>query len=528
MSLQPQFDSNSSPSRLQRLLKWLPWLLLLLSLGVTWVVFQRSDELFVSSIESSRGYKEKKVEKIKQQKFLILANSLTISFLLFGLTWSITTTQYRATAIATAMTQVLFDKEQQLRTIITNAPVILFTLDCNGIFTLFEGKNVELRSEKLDGILGLSIYDIYRDQPQLLKANNYALKGENTEAIAHFGDLTFNIRFSPLKKENDLIFGVIGVATNITERHKLINALQKSEAESREKAEKLQQTLNKLIETQTQLIQAEKLSSLGQLVAGIAHEVNNPMNFIKGNLYPASDYIQDLLDLINLYQQKFPMPGEEISHKIEEIELEFITEDLSKILNSINIATDRISELVKSLRNFSRLDESDMKPVDIHSGIDSTLLILKHRLKENPNYPSIQVVKEFANLPKVECYPGQLNQVFMNILVNGIDALEESVAKGKNSNPEILILTELKNEKFVRIRIRDNGPGIPENIKNKLFDPFFTTKPIGKGTGLGLSISYNIVVKRHQGLLKCVSSPSQGTEFLIQIPISQRKLVVSS
>ncbi|MEM1171889.1 MAG: ATP-binding protein [Cyanobacteria bacterium P01_H01_bin.35] len=519
MSLNPNFDSDLSPSRPQLFLKWLPWLLLILSLGITWVVWQRSDRLFVSSTESSTDYGEREVEKIEQQKSIfILANGLTISCLLFGLTWSITTTEYRATAIARGMTQVLSDKEQKLRTIITNAPVLLFTLDCNGIFTLFERKDVKITSQQLDEILGLSIYDVYQDQPQLLEANNRALRGENAEAIAQFGDSTYNTRWSPLKAENDVIFGVIGVATDITERQKLITALQKSESESREKAEKLQQTLNELTETQTQLFQAEKLSSLGQLVAGIAHEINNPINFLQGNIYPANSYIQDLLELVNLYQQKFPMPGTEISQTIEEIELEFITEDLPKVLNSMNIATERICELVKSLKNFSRLDEAEMKPVDIHSGIDSTLLILNHRLKEKANFPTIQISKEYADLPEVECYPSQLNQVFMNILVNGIDALEESVAKGKNSAPQIRVVTKLIDKKWVMIKISDNGMGIPENIQSKLFDPFFTTKPIGKGTGLGLSISYNIVVEKHKGLLKCVSSPSQGTEFTIEIP----------
>lgn len=519
MSLNPKFDSDSSPSRLQLLLKWLPWLLLILSLGVTWIVWQRSDRLFVSLTETSTDYEKREIAKAEQQKsILILANGLTISCLLFGLTWSMTTTQYRATAIARVMTQVLSDKEQQLRTIITNAPVLLFTLDYNGIFTLLEGKNVKLTSQQLDEILGRSIYDVYQDQPQLLEANNCALRGENAEAIAQFGDLIFNIRWSPLKGENDVIFGVIGVATDITERQKLINALQKSEAESREKAEKLQQILNELLETQAQLIQAEKLSSLGQLVAGIAHEVNNPINFLRGNLYPVNNYIQYLLDLVNLYQQEFPMPGVEISQKIEEIELEFIIEDLPKLLNSMNIATERICELVKSLKNFSRLDEADMKPVDIHSGIDSTLLILNHRLKEKPNCPTIQVLKEYANLPQIECYPGQINQVFMNILANGIDALEESIAKGKNSAPQIRIVTKLIDKKWIMIKICDNGMGIPQNIQSKLFDPFFTTKPIGKGTGLGLSISYNIVVEKHKGLLKCISNPSQGTEFTIKIP----------
>ncbi|NEP39601.1 MAG: hypothetical protein F6K35_10250 [Okeania sp. SIO2H7] len=340
-------------------------------------------------------------------------------------------------------------------------------------------------------------------------------------AIAQIGDQIFDTRWSPLREDNGTIFGVIGVATDVTERQELIAALQRSEAELREKADKLQQTFDELSSTQNQLIQAEKLSSLGQLVAGVAHEINNPINFIQGNIQHANNYVLDILDILELYQQKFPTPGPEISERIEAFDLEFIMEDLPKLLESMNIGTNRICEIVQSLRNFSRVERSDTTEADILMGIDSTLLILNHRLKAKSNCPEIQVLKRYGNLPLVECYPGQLNQVFMNILANGIDALEESVMKGITEKPRIAIATELINGSWIRIKIADNGMGIPEDIRAKLFDPFFTTKEVGKGTGLGLSISYNIVVEKHRGRLRCISTPLQGTEFVIEIPAGQ-------
>ncbi len=335
------------------------------------------------------------------------------------------------------------------------------------------------------------------------------------------------------------------------------------------KANQLEVALRELQKAQAQLIQTEKMSSLGQLVAGVAHEINNPVNFIYGNLTHANQYASDLLKLVQLYQEYYPHPTPEIQASVEEIELDFIQEDLPKLLKSMKMGADRIRNIVVSLRSFSRLDEAKMKLVDLHEGLDNTLLILTHRLKTSPlskggDYPGIQVIKEYGDLPKVQCYAGQLNQVFMNILANAIDALEELKVERLNvedliqpsnlqpsnlqpsnlqpsnlqpsnlqpsnlqpSNlqpaiPCIRICTEVHDTNQVLIRIVDNGSGMTEEVRGRLFDPFFTTKPVGSGTGLGMSISYQIVVEKHGGQLQCISAPGQGTEFLIYLPIQQQ------
>ncbi len=305
--------------------------------------------------------------------------------------------------------------------------------------------------------------------------------------------------------------------------------LQAAKHQFRLQAQELEETLQELRQTQTQLIQTEKMSGLGRMVAGVAHEINNPVNFIHGNLQFANQYAIELLDLVDLYQNCYPQPLLKIQEKIEALELEFLTKDFKKILQSMEVGTDRIREIVLGLRNFSRLDEAEYKEVNIHDGLDSTLLILQHRLKLNDRCPDIEIVKDYREIPLVKCYPGQLNQVFMNILANAIDALEElSLAKASlvdasnqptEFTPKIQIYTDQIQPNRIRVSIADNGVGIPESARAKLFDPFFTTKPIGKGTGLGLSISHQIVTERHQGNVYCQSKPGQGTEFVVELPV---------
>lgn len=285
-----------------------------------------------------------------------------------------------------------------------------------------------------------------------------------------------------------------------------------------QRTNELNEALESLKQAQTNLVQGEKMSAIGQLVAGLAHEINNPVNFIHGNLSHVKEYTQDLLDFVQLYQKHYPNPVAEIQIRGAEIDLEFLQADLVKMLDSMKIGTDRICELVLSLRNFSRLDEACCKAVDIHLGIDSTLLILQHRLKAKANFPAIQIIKNYGQLPQVECYPSQLNQVFMNILSNAIDALESS-GVGNHQEPTITIRTFIGSADAIVISISDNGSGISEAIMFQLFHPFFTTKPVGKGTGLGLSISHQIVTEKHGGKIECFSIPGQGTEFVVEIPV---------
>lgn len=291
---------------------------------------------------------------------------------------------------------------------------------------------------------------------------------------------------------------------------------------AQEQAKQLEVTLCELQQAQTQLVQAEKMSSLGQMVAGIAHEINNPVSFIFGNLTYTEEYTGSLMKLLQMYQHEFPETSPAIRDAIDGLELDFLLDDLPKMISSMKVGATRIRDIVRSLRSFSRLDESDMKSVNLHEGIDSTLMILEHRLKAlsvsvagtEYHRPLIQVVKEYGELPRVECYAGLLNQVFMNMLANAIDALEE-----QKSNPGIIrIRTEVEGS-FVAIAISDNGVGITDQVKQRIFDPFFTTKAIGSGTGMGLAISHSIVVEKHQGEINCISAVGKGTEFIIKIPI---------
>lgn len=296
----------------------------------------------------------------------------------------------------------------------------------------------------------------------------------------------------------------------------LEDKIEERTRELNEKNMRLKQTMRELELTQTQLIQTEKMSSLAQMIAGIAHEINNPVNFIHGNLVHINNYTQDLLNLINIYQNTYPDVAPEIKEFLENIDVDFIKEDMPKTLSSMKIGTQRIREIVLTLRNFSRLDEADMKAVNIHEGIESTLLILQSRLQVKPGKPAIEIIKNYGDLPKVECYAGQLNQVFMNILNNAIDALEK-LNQERNSSA-IAIRTQAVNPDLVVISIKDNGVGMSDSVRQRIFDPFFTTKPVGQGTGLGLSITYQIVVDKHHGTIECISAPGQGAELIIQIP----------
>lgn len=331
-----------------------------------------------------------------------------------------------------------------------------------------------------------------------------------------------------------LLIGISIVRKISKSQTTLYEQAQSAAATAEAKATQLERTLIELHRTQTQLVQTEKMSSLGQLVAGVAHEINNPVNFIYGNLNHVNAYTDDLLKLIRLYQSHYPNPDLAIQEEAETIDIDFLMADMPKMLDSMKMGADRIRQIVLSLRNFSRVDESDVKAVDIHDGIESTLLILQNRIKAHANFPGVSIIKEYGDLPLVECYAGQLNQVFMNLLGNAIDALEERKEKSCDFLPAIRIQTTLQKDSQqnnsqqkvpqVCIRITDNGLGIPAELISRLFESFFTTKPIGKGTGLGLSISYQIITEKHHGTLECFSEPGQGTEFRIQIPMHQSQV----
>jgi two-component system, NtrC family, sensor kinase len=383
-------------------------------------------------------------------------------------------------------------------------------------------------------LLTLMPFALALPSPAKLEATNLALEneiGERRKAEAALAELAEVLEERVKARTAKLSRANASLSKEVLERKKAKKALQESEAQLREKAEQLERALQQLQETQAQLVHTEKLSALGELTAGIAHEINNPINFIDANISYARNYVRDLLGLVNLYAKYYPNPVEEIQEEIETVELDFLSEDLPNLLSSMKVGTDRICVIVSSMRNFSRLDTDGMSFASIHEGIDSTLLILQHRLKANGKTPAIELIKEYGDLPLVECYAGQLNQVFMNIISNAIDVLRDSssspVLNSQRSCPSIQISTEVAEGDRAIVRISDNGPGMTEEVKAKIFNHFFTTKPVGKGTGLGLSISSQIVREKHCGCLECLSRLGEGTEFVISLPIRQQPLETS-
>lgn len=426
----------------------------------------------------------------------------------------------------------LAESEAKFRRIVESANDLIYMIGLDGGFTYLSPQFKEMWGYELADFQGKSFAEIVHpdDMASVINSAQHVMKTGKRDSGLEFrtqrsdGSWCWIVcNSSPIIDATGNVIGLQGIARDVSDRKIVEDALRRSEVEIRQKAEDLERTVQELRRTQAQLVQSEKMSSLGQLVAGVAHEINNPVNFIYGNISHADDYIQDLLRLVGLYQTHYSTPIPEIQAEIEAIDLDFLVEDLIKLLASMKIGADRIRQIVLSLRTFSRMDEADLKAVDIHEGLDSTLMILEHRLKEKAGYPPIQIVKHYANLPPVECYAGQLNQVFMNLLVNALDALEERdnqrTAEQAKQMPSQIQIQTVVNDKNIQIHIADNGHGIPEALQRRLFDPFFTTKPIGKGTGMGLSISYQIITERHGGSLQCHSISGAGAEFIISIPI---------
>jgi len=377
--------------------------------------------------------------------------------------------------------------------------------------------NLSMRLEKSEPILlGSDTFAEGNNQSLQLKANSYLAVPVLTQSQSQgYLICSHATHWFWSGEEIQLLKAVADqLAIAITQSHLY--------SQTQDQVKLLNSALTELKKTQTHLVQSEKMSSLGQMVAGIAHEINNPVNFIFANLPYTSKYLEDLLELVSLYKQAFPEIPPEIEDFAASIDLDFIEEDLPQMLSSMKIGTERIRQIVLSLRNFSRLDESDQKMADIHEGIDNTLLLLSNRLKKE-----VCVVKYYGNVSLVECYPSQLNQVFMNLLNNAIDALIESDRPDKIITISTAVFVK-NGTKFLKVAIADNGPGIPDSIKDKIFNPFFTTKPVGKGTGLGLAISYKIVVDGHGGSINISKHPGGGTEFSVEIPIHKGKSEVRS
>ncbi|MFN6526665.1 AAA family ATPase [Nostoc sp. ChiSLP03a] len=422
--------------------------------------------------------------------------------------------------------------EQFLRLIIDNIPQSVFWKDCNSVYLGCNHKFTQTWGLGVpENVIGKTDYGlrwtseqsdffVARDR-RIIESGEAELNIIETVQQVDGKHKWSNTNKIPLKDREGNVFGILSTSEDITERQQAQQLLQQQK-------QQLEQALQELKTMQLQVVQNEKMSALGNLVAGVAHEINNPVGFIAGNIEPAKDYVKDLFGLINLYQQNFPNPGLDIQDEIDAIDLNYLREDLPKLLDSMKLGVNRIRSISTSLRTFSRADKDYKVPFDIHEGIDSTILILRHRLKANENRPAIDVVKNYGKLPLVECFAGQLNQVFMNLLANAIDALEqyntERSLEAILANPNcITIQTRVVDSgQNVLIKIADNGVGMSPEVKQKVFDHLFTTKPVGKGTGLGLAIARQIVVEAHGGSLSCTSEVGKGTEFVIQIATQQQ------
>lgn len=424
----------------------------------------------------------------------------------------------------------LWESETKNRALLNVIPDLIFHVSREGFFLDYQPAKDEASLVPPESYIGKHISEVFgadlaewnRYYIELTLASHQVQVGEYTLPMNNTWQI-YEARYVASGEDS-----VLAIVRNITQRKQSEASLLELGAKLKYQTKQLETTVEQLKSTQSQLVHREKMASLGQLVAGIAHEINNPVSFIAGNISPALEYANDLFDLLNLYQEHYPQATNPIAERLNDIDLDFIRQDFPKLLQSILAGTHRIQQIVLSLRNFSRLDEAEMKKVDIHSGIDSTLLILQHRLRlpappeGSPitNSPRlINIIRDFSPLPAILCYPGQLNQVLMNILSNAIDALEERATTDLTFKPQIVIRTEQTALSQILIRIADNGPGIPLDAQKRLFDPFYTTKPVGKGTGLGLSMSYSIIVEKHQGQLTCHSQVGQGTEFMITLPL---------